>query len=248
MNPASFKTPEALALLVAVTHDPCLLLAMPGREYKQTLRYYTGFGKSHYAGAIIGAVWFALDDPLNDTDTVELSPTTLALRFNAEAETIRKALQRLCKGGFLVKTGRNTYRATEELRKRIEGGSFQYINNNMFFDSPHETPRTLALKSAAETARTDTETARRFEVHKSTICRMRKRDSTQHKAGQYATCKAGQNATQSGTVRNRIVSIETKDYCNDCKENEKPIDQKQVVKNEHKPGCTCEQCFKPFVL
>ena len=83
MNPARLNTPEALALLEAVTQDHCLLLAMPGREYKQTLRYYTGFGKSHYAGAIVGRqCGFALDDPLNDTDTVELSPSILALRFN----------------------------------------------------------------------------------------------------------------------------------------------------------------------
>ena len=245
MTPASLKTPEALALLEAVTHEPCLLQAMPGRESKQTLRFYTGFN-GHYTGAIVGAVWFALDDPLNDTDAVELSPVALALRFNTAPGTIRKALQRLCAGGFLVKTGRNTYRATKELTERINGGGFQYINNDVFFDSPNETPRTLAAKSAAETAQTDAETARRFKVHRSTISRLTKRDRTQQKAGQNATSKAGQNATKSETERNTYCKVVTKGTCNDCNKDEKPINQEQVAKTEHKPGCTCEQCFKPF--
>ena len=209
--PASLKTPKALVLLEAVTKDHTLLFALPGYEGKQTLRFYTGF-KGHYTGAIVGAVWYALDDPLNDSDTVELSPFDLATRFNARTETIRRTLQRLCRGGWLAKIGRNTYRVTDKLRERIDGGAYQYINNDTFMDSPDETPRTLALKNAAETARTDTETARRFKVHRSNIARLRNRHRTQQtkptqnatKTDTERTAKPTQNATKTDTERTRF--------------------------------------------
>ena len=203
MNTDKPKPPEALALLKAIEQDHTLLFDLPDHETKQRLIYFSGFGKSHYTGAIVGYIWFQLER--QSKEDLELRPGRLAVRFGADnPETIRRCVQRLVAQGYLVKTGRNTYRATTALKNKIEVEAAQFFDNENFIGNTAETPRTLALKSAAKTSKTDTETARRFKIHKSTVKRIANRHRTHPKPTQNATCKPTQNATITDTERNRI--------------------------------------------
>ena len=202
-------------------NDPDWIFSQPNSGQKQQLRYYTDFGRSHVTGVLIGAIWWGLNEPLNDSGDMELSPVELAIRFNAEPVTIRQSLYRLCANGWLEKIGRNRYRATDQLRERLNDTDepYQNINNDQFIDRPDETPRTLAIEAAGDTARSDADTARRFGVHRSTVHRMKKQSerntetvTERNKNRTERNTETVQNATktvQNATTSTCIIGLKT---------------------------------------
>ena len=135
-------------------------------------RFFTGFGRSEYAGAVMGFVSVLAER--RDVPDLTLSPATLADRFGTSRHTIRKTLQRLVRSGVLTKSGRNTYRLTPAGRKRLENERPQfYLPDRLKIDGM--TPKLACVHYVADNAKKQAAAASWFGVDETTWRRLRRR-------------------------------------------------------------------------
>ena len=136
---------------------------MPSKK----LQWYPHFGRSQYAGAIMGYVVAVLRR--RGPGPMKISPEHLAGLFNTTRHTIGMSMKRLLDQGFFVRLGRGEYMLSPRGERFIcESESIGFSTKDL---DRGLTPKQAALKAAAARATSQRQAARWLGVNHRTVGR-----------------------------------------------------------------------------